>query len=347
MTQDPPPPASAHVASRIEDLVDGVVGSRLRSRGWRPAVVPYTGYGTTEWVRVLARVQLAPPDAPAGRAKDARGWRAFLSASSSGVPVHVRVGDETHVVESLREGYVDVRLPVRLPAGWGAAELSVDGSPPVEAPLRIVGETERFGLLSDIDDTVIVTMLPRPALAFWNAFMVRTSARRPVPGMAELYRDIVESTRGVVVVYLSTGAWNTAPTISDFLDRHGFPAGPMLMTDWGPTRKGWFRSGAAHKRAQLRRLMDELPQVRWLLVGDDGQHDPTIYAEAASAAPETVVGVAIRQLSTTEQVLSHGTPTTGDTGESLRSAPYPSVSAVDGHGLREELARHGILEPKG
>jgi len=27
----------------------------------------------------------------------------------------------------------------------------------------------------------------------------------------------------------------------------GFPEGPLLLTDWGPTNTGWFRSGREHK----------------------------------------------------------------------------------------------------
>jgi phosphatidate phosphatase APP1 len=306
--------------------------------------VPYTGYGTDGWVRVLARVVLVPPDASSSEVEDTRGWRAFLSASASEVPVSVRIGGETHTVDSLRDGYVDVRLPARLPDGWGSAELSVEGMPSVEAPLRIVGASAEVGLLSDIDDTVMVTMLPRPLLAFRNAFLLKASARRPVPGMAELYREIAAARPDLVVVYLSTGAWNTAPTIRSFLDRHGYPPGPLLLSDWGPTREGWFRSGAAHKRHHLRRLMQELPHVRWLLVGDDGQHDPTIYAEAASAAPESVVGVAIRQLSTTEQVLKNGSPLPADGAADpppLQASPH--VRAPDGYGLRDELRNRGIL----
>ena len=346
MTESPAPRGRLHAAARIERAAQSVVEPRLRRRGWRPAVVPYTGYGAAGWVRVLARVLLVPPDWSQERTEDVRGWRAFLTAEPSDVPVQVRIGDRTHEVRSRRDGYVDVRLPADLAAGWATAELSVEGRPPVEAALRIAGSAETLGLVSDIDDTVIVTMLPRPLLAFWNAFVLKASARRPVPGMAELYRSVAAAHPELVVVYLSTGAWNTAPTIRAFLDRHGFPPGPLLMTDWGPTREGWFRSGQAHKLAELRRLLEDLPKVRWLLVGDDGQHDPTIYAEIATAAPGAVEAVAIRQLSTGEQVLTHGSPTPRDGEQAPRSA-HREVRAPDGHGLREKLRRSGLLDGPG
>jgi phosphatidate phosphatase APP1 len=130
-----------------------------------------------------------------------------------------------------------------------------------------------------------------------------------------------------------------------FLARHAYPPGPLLLTDWGPTADAWFRSGQEHKRRELRRLLDELPQVRWLLVGDDGQHDPELYTEAAEAAPEQVRAVAIRQLSPAEQVLTHGTPEPiHERGMPRRTVPgHDEIRAPDGFGLLSALRARGIL----
>jgi phosphatidate phosphatase APP1 len=164
--------------------------------------------------------------------------------------------------------------------------------------------------------------------------------------MAQLYRELVATEPGAFVVYLSTGAWNVAPALERFLDRHGFPRGPLLMTDWGPTTEGWFRSGRAHKQTQLRRLLDELPQLRWILIGDDGQHDPELYQEVVDAAGSQVRAVAIRQLSPTEQVLTHGSPQPlPERRWGIRRAvrPVPVLRAPDGFGLLGALRSAGVL----
>jgi phosphatidate phosphatase APP1 len=333
-----------HRAARIEDRVHGLVEARLVARGWSPHLTPYVGYGGAGWVRVLARVLLAPPRTPREARPERRGWRRFTSVSADGIEVTVRVGGRTHVVTSGRDGYVDVRLPCDLPPGWATAELSVGSTPPVAARLRIVDPGTTFGMVSDVDDTVIVTMLPKPLRAFRNAFLERESARKAVPGMARLYADIMEAHPDAVVVYLSTGAWNTAGALGDFLERHGYPPGPLLLTDWGPTAEGWFRSGPAHKHAQLERLFADLPQVRWLLVGDDGQHDPTIYAEAAETHPDRVHAIAIRRLSVGEQLAHHGLPTGPDPlTDAASEGGTPAVWASDGDGLRTALVDRGLL----
>ena len=103
----------------------------------------------------------------------------------------------------------------------------------------------------------MITMLPRMFIAAWNTFVRHEQARHIVPGMAPLYRDLLADHPGAPIFYLSTGAWNTAPTLTRFLKRHGYPLGPLLLTDWGPTNTGWFRSGQDHKRENLHRLAKE------------------------------------------------------------------------------------------
>ena len=327
-------------AARFEDRGRAALESRLRRRGWRAAVMPHVGYGGDGWVRVLARVVLVPPAWSGAERDDGRGWRRFVTTAATRVPVTVRLGSHTHRVVSGREGYVDERLASDLEPGWATATYSVDDSDPVEARVRVVGPETTLGLVSDIDDTVIETMLPRPLVAFRNAFLTREIDRKPVPGMAELYAEITAAHPDIVVVYLSTGAWNTAVPLTAFLARHGYPPGPLLLTDWGPTLDGWFRSGPAHKRTQLAALFTDLPRLRWLLVGDDGQHDPELYAEAAAAAPEKVLGLAFRQVSLAQQVV-YGHLASPELSSSRD--PHPPVSARDGYGLRDGLRARGIL----
>jgi phosphatidate phosphatase APP1 len=332
-----------HRAARAEDALNRTLARVLHRRGWRPRVIAYTGYGGQGWVRVLARVLLSPPGVGDRDDAGTRGWRHFVSAKLGGVPVTVEVGGRRHVVESGRGGYVDAVLDAELPPGWTVAKLCVAEADQAEAPVRIVGPEERLGVVSDIDDTVLVTALPRPLLAFWNTFVRPEESRRPVPGMADLFQALRRHHPDAVVFYLSTGAWNLAPALSRFLQRRGFPAGPLLMTDWGPTPEGWFRSGQDHKRSTLRRLVDELPQLRWVLVGDDGQHDPQLYDEIAWARPAEVRLVAIRQLAVSEQVLTHGTPVPlpGVPRGARSGGGVPWVRAADGHALVAELGKQG------
>jgi phosphatidate phosphatase APP1 len=339
-----------HLAGVVEDRWNRLLAGLLRSRGWRHLVVPHVGYAGPDVVRVLARVvhaPEAPDDRPQGRDRLAdlqlrRGWRNFLTAEAPHVEVTVTVGGTTHTVRTDRSGVFDARLPnPGLTPGWTDVRLATAESEPVLARVVVVGADQDSGIVSDIDDTVIRTYLPRPLLAAYNTFVLQEQARRPVPGMAWMYDALLRDHPGAPTFYVSTGAWNTAGTLSRFLARHGFPAGPLLLTDWGPTNTGWFRSGREHKRVCLETLAADLPAIRWFLVGDDGQHDPAIYAEFARAHPDRVRAIAIRELTATQQVLAHGTPVEKTDDPERVPESIPMVRGEDGDALARALLPPG------
>jgi phosphatidate phosphatase APP1 len=330
--------ARPHFAAVVEDAWNQLLVSVLRRRGWSTRVLVYTGYGSKSSVRVLGRALLARHSDDDQRTEDVqRGWRSFMTAQVSGVPVMITVGDQQVSATSDRGGYLDVTVRDHgLEPGWHQVRISASGAADAVGSVLIVGSDPIIGLISDIDDTVITTSLPRPLIAFWNTFVRSESARRPVPGMAELYRKLLAEHPQAPTFYLSTGAWNTAPTLARFLRRHGYPEGPLLLTDWGPTNTGWFRSGQEHKRSSLRQLALEFPNIRWVLIGDDGQNDPKIYADFAHEEPDRVQVIGLRQLTPTEQVLSHGLPVPNEElAPSRRPRPEhaPEYRAPDGYGL--------------
>jgi phosphatidate phosphatase APP1 len=334
---------SLHGAARVEDAVHEFLEPRLRRRGWRDTIVPYAGYGTPSWVRVMARLLLRKPEQQPERAHVLRGWRSFATLPVTDEVLVIDVGDRQHEVRTDRGGYIDVAVDARLETGWRSVRLHRDGAEPVEAPVHILAPDTRFGVVSDIDDTVMVTALPRPLLAAWNTFVLDEHARSPVPGMAVLYERLVTAHPDAPVFYLSTGAWNVAPALTRFLSRNLYPLGPLLLTDWGPTTDRWFRSGQAHKRAALERLAEEFPDVRWLLVGDDGQHDQEIYGDFVASHPDNVAAVAIRQLSPTQSVLAGGLPGHVDGSASSDRHGRPWMCAPDGAGLARQLSETGLL----
>ncbi len=321
----------------------------LWGRGWRPQVVAYTGYGASAhgdgdgWVRLLARVLLLPAGDAETKREAQRGWRQFLTLALDNVELVVTVDGREHRVRSTAGGYVDVVLPWPGGSGWHEIQVCGQRSTPVMARVRIVGPDERDGIISDIDDTVMVTAIPRPLLAFWNSFVRVESTRKPVPGMPDFFARVLRDKPDAFVAYLSTGAWNVAPSLQRFLRTHGYPEGPLLMTDWGPSVERWFRSGRSHKHATLRRLVKELPNLTWVLIGDDGQHDPQLYDDLICDAPRRVELVAIRELTAAEQVLTHGTPVPLPDASEAESPPsnevVTKVRAPDGHELIAEYER--------
>ena len=349
MTDVALPTAKPHYAARWENRIRGHVADVLRSRGWLPRPTGFTGYGTTEFARVYARIQLRRPHrdgalaAPIQDLEDfltRRGWRAFISAPDAGVPVKVTLGEAAIMARADRGGYVEQVITGHgLEPGTHQVTFECPGGATAQAEVHIAEPDARIGLVSDIDDTVISTHLPRPLIAAWNTFVLTEQARDVVPGMADAYRALLADHPGAPVFYLSTGAWNTQPFLHRFLRRHEFPAGALLLTDWGPTNTGWFRSGQEHKARHLERLAQEFPHVRWVLVGDDGQHDPVIYDAFAESHGAHVAAIAIRQLTVIEQALSRGLPVALAELVRKHRGSVPVLAAPDGFGLLPGLLR--------
>lgn len=329
-----PRPPRIHRAARVEDVFHAWRERRARKRGRIPTVVAFTGYGSARSVRVLGRALLVRPTKRSGTV---RGWRSFVSAPIRDANVTVRIDGTEHQLRADRGGVVDTEIEVSLSPGWHTAELSTDGGPVSNAPIMVVGDEVTTGIISDVDDTVMVTMLPRPFLAAWNTFVVDEHARIPTPGMAVLYEKFLSAHPGAPVIYLSTGAWNVAPTLRRFLSRNLFPAGPLLLTDWGPTHDRWFRSGREHKHENLRRIAREFPNVKWVLVGDDGQHDIDTYSSFAEEHPDQVTAIAIREMTDGEAVLA------GGRSQRPTKSPAPIVFGPDGATLGTELSKLGVL----
>src|SRR5215216_857349 len=330
-------------ALRIDYAVQRWRARRARDAGYAAEVIPYTSYGSASWIRVLARVLLAKsPQRHADTPTGIRGWRNFIGVPIENAHVTVDIGGRSHEVEADPSGVIDVVVDVDLEPGWHRIGLSSEDSDIARALVFVVDPGTTFGVVSDIDDTVMVTALPRPLLAAWHTFVVNEHARTTTPGMPVLYERLTTHYPGAPLIYLSTGAWNVAPTLTRFLSRNLYPAGALLLTDWGPTADRWFRSGREHKRSSLERLAREFPQIKWLLIGDDGQHDESIYSEFIAQHPDNVAAVCIRQLTPSEAVLAgssfRGHARTGD-------STVPWLYAADGAGLADKLERLGLLDP--
>lgn len=381
------------LTSSVGEASSRILARALEEWGFIPGIVGFGGHGSTRRARILGRVIMERTADQRSWLAERRGWRQFFDAQVPRQPVLVTVGRQRRITFADRGGYIDLTIEGHgLTPGWHDAWIQVlhegdlhtlgigegeslttqdalrlsgqtghgaqriRAGKPVCVSLRIAGGNEKFGVVSDIDDTVMVTMLPRLLTAARHSFVDRVSSREAVPGMAGFLTCLADmahrqasaestvpqasthtqathpQTKGkqtpvtsadpqapqtsadsqqealhAPLIYLSTGAWNVVPALRDFLGRLNYPRGGFLMTDFGPSNTGWFRSGFEHKRRELRRLARMFPSMKWYLVGDDGQRDPEIYAEFAREHPENVAGIAIRSLSEIEQFMSHGT----------------------------------------
>lgn len=309
------PETAAFVAGVESSLTQRRREQRVKSGAFRGLhVVVYRGFITDDVAKVRVRV-IEAPELPG----DSRipywevaqtNLRRHAALDIVGAEVELRIGNHRATEVTDNHGYANFALPVpNLRVGWHDAHAMIapieDGET-ASGTGRVVKPSLKapFLVISDIDDTILLTGLTEGVAMVARTVLREASQRAAIPGMASWYRGLA---RGIptrsgnrrpepTFFYVSTGSWSFYPTLTEFMQLRGFPQGPMFLTDWGPTERYLRRSGAEHKRTAIRRLIEAYPSMEFVLVGDSGQRDPLTYEEMAREFPGRVTLIVIRQV---------------------------------------------------
>lgn len=153
-------------------------------------------------------------------------------------------------------------------------------------------------IISDIDDTIIVSKATNIQEKFWLSVSKNAYTRRPFPGVSDFYR-LLSANGDFPVFYVSSSDWNLFDLIKDFMKYRNIPIGPIFLKDRHMDLKNIWKSGGGshkHKVEKIAFLMDFYPELNFVLIGDSGQHDPEIYAEIIGEFKYRVEAVYIRQV---------------------------------------------------
>jgi Uncharacterized conserved protein (DUF2183) len=178
------------------------------------------------------------------------------------------------------------------------ARASRQGEVVASAPVLVPPPGARFAVVSDVDDTVVRSDAYR-LVRHARAMLLEQPARREAfPGAAALYRALEAGPSGRPqnpVFYASSSPTNVYDLFEEILEVHGFPRGPIFLKDFGVNEETLFKAEhGAHKRKIIGRLFETYPGLPFVLVGDSGQEDATIYRGLARDYPGRVAAVFIR-----------------------------------------------------
>jgi hypothetical protein len=153
-------------------------------------------------------------------------------------------------------------------------------------------------LISDIDDTLLHSNIRNKIHQFRTLLFTKMEKRRAVTDTHDLIRRL--ESQGAASFYLSNSEQNLYPLIYRFLRHNDFPAGPLFLRQWRTVRDV-FRSRYAlpknaHKLGTLQNLMELFPDKQYILIGDNTQHDLSIYLETALKHPDKIKSIVIREV---------------------------------------------------
>lgn len=288
----------------------------MRSGGDPYEIVAYRGFANDRRALVHGRVLESPNIGPA-TAGDSL-WRNLVNTlkrvESDPVPgarVLVVAGGHEREVVADNEGFFRewMDLPPMPPSGlpWREVELRLiaplrPGQPDVRATarLRVPEESATFGVISDIDDTVIQSRIANFLQAVRTVMLGNSRTRLPFPGVAALYEALQrggDGKRHNPIFYVSSSPWNIYDVIADFMEVQLIPLGPILLRDWDINLSALSSNRLrTHKEPLIREILDLYPSLPFVLIGDNSQQDPEIYRSILDRYPGRILAIYIRNV---------------------------------------------------
>jgi phosphatidate phosphatase APP1 len=281
-------------------------------------VAVYRGFGSDKKVyikgRVLKTKRITLPTEQDGTLINMLNmYKRFESDEIAHAVVEIRFQGVPHIVVSDNEGYFELEvepqgqlqvLPrtenfeIRLqssPIGqYEVGELQEAGKvlvPPAEA---------EFGIISDIDDTIIETSATDMVKMLTNTFTKNALTRVPFSGVRQFYRALQQGKTGNnhnPLFYVSSSPWNLYDFLSHLIDIHDLPEGVFCLRDYGLDRnKAAMSAHGDHKIKEITRILETYPHLPFILIGDSGQQDAPSYRKLAEMFPDRILAIYIRDI---------------------------------------------------
>lgn len=319
-------------------------------------VLPYIGYiNETRLIlggRVLEDVAFAGPAVNGGGLQNL--FELYKRLDTDEVPgarLRARFNGEESEVVTGKEGYFHLEMPLagaNIAPGWHTVDIELlaplpDSGRPVRASARVLAPPAgaRYGIISDIDDTVVWTNVTNKLKMLLMLASSNAYTRKPFKGVAAFYRalrDGVGGDEGNPVFYVSSSPWNLYTPLVDFMEAQDIPSGPLFLRDYGAHMLFGSRDHHGHKLASIERILNAFPRMQFILIGDSGEQDPEIYSEVVERYPNRVRVIYIRNVNpdpSRVDALDTLAERVGQTGAQLVLAPDSEYAAM--HAASEGL----------
>ena len=321
-------------------------------------VLAYRGFGNRVrahvYGRIVERIGLTPStDKDSVLTNLLNTYRRAESDPLRNAQVNVGFGSASTVMTTDPEGYFGGWVTLELPPGGGEwheyqAELTSHLPPGTDAvkgagEILMPPDTARFGVISDIDDTVIQSRVSNFIQAARTVMLGNARTRLPFPGVAAFYRALRDGAGGDdknPLFYVSSSPWNIYDVISEFMELQKIPKGPIMLRDWDMSLGALASSRHfEHKGVAIRNVMQLYPHLQFILVGDTSQHDPEIYSRIVAEFPNRVSAIYIRDVTRRAE----RSTSVSKLAEEVLAAHSTLVLAEDTLGAARHAAEHGWI----
>jgi len=165
-------------------------------------------------------------------------------------------------------------------------------------PNRIRSVASNTLVISDIDDTLLHSFVGNKLKQLRTLLFTSVEKRQSVTVMVNILKKLTAA--GHTPFYLSNSEQNLYPMLYRFMAINEFPLGPLFLKQYVRLRhifwRPFSRKKSLHKQIMLEKIMELFPDKKYILLGDNTQHDLAIYSDAAEKYPQNVKYIVIREV---------------------------------------------------
>lgn len=176
-----------------------------------------------------------------------------------------------------------------------------------------VPHSTQYVFISDIDDTVMVSYSATKFRRLRELLTRNPRTRQQFAKVADWYQQLTIAHTNAAIpnpfFYVSSSEWNLYDYLIEFFSYNKLPEGIFLLNQV----KRWyqlFKTGKtkhAGKLLRIARILEVFPKQKFVLVGDNSQHDPDIYATIAARHPKKIFAIYIRNVRPEKETITRQT----------------------------------------
>lgn len=300
------------------DNLQDTLRQKLKHRQRDILIQPYLGFGTGEEYFIQGRVleDRTPGKSQIEDTPLENAFTLFLFAESNEIAnarLRITRGNQEWVCTTDEEGHFNLRIEASGDPGWQQFDIElIDAPVAFEPPVTAVADMlipppdANFGVISDIDDTVLISQATNKLKALLLMALNNALTRLPFHGVAAFYQALQlgpqppperHASNLNPIFYVSSSPWNLYEMLTDFFAAQDIPRGPIFLQDYGFNPEQLLvATHSAHKKRHINHIINSFPHLKFVLIGDSGQKDPEIYREMVQAHPGRISAIYIRDV---------------------------------------------------
>jgi phosphatidate phosphatase APP1 len=211
--------------------------------------------------------------------------------------------------KTTEDGYFRFNLPYTRPlaSGWHPYRVRccVVDEKVEEAGELLKPYPGQLGIISDIDDTFLISYSNRVLKKLYVMLFRNVNRRKIFGAVVRHYQALSRAGQdgpkaSNAFFFVSSSEWNLYSLITRFAELHDLPKAVIKLKKIKISLLDFFASGRGnhdHKFIKIKDIMTFYPQLTYVLLGDDSQHDPYLYERVCKHFPKNVRAIYIRQTS--------------------------------------------------